>query len=50
MALVAIECFEIDLVQNDSQEIVVDAAGRVESVFCDVDPLERLGSGCTGLP
>jgi DNA-binding response OmpR family regulator len=37
MALVAIERFEIDLVQNDSQEIIVDAAGSIESVLRDVD-------------
>jgi hypothetical protein len=35
MALVA--RFEVDLVQNDSQEIIVDAAGSIESVLCDVD-------------
>jgi hypothetical protein len=33
MTLVAIERFEIDLVQNDSQEIIVDAAGGIESVL-----------------
>ena len=27
MTVVATECFEIDFVQNDSQEIIVDAAG-----------------------
>jgi len=37
MALVAIERFEIDFIQNDSQEIIVDAAGSIESVLCDVD-------------
>jgi hypothetical protein len=37
MALVAIERFEIDLVQNDSQEIFVDVAGSIESALRDVD-------------
>jgi len=35
MALVAVERFEVDFIQNDSQEIVVDAPGR--SVLRDVD-------------
>jgi hypothetical protein len=37
VGLVAIEQFEIDLVQNDSQEIIVDAAGGIESVLRDAD-------------
>ena len=37
VAFVAIEQFEIDLIQNDSQEIVVDAAGRIKSMLRDVD-------------
>ena len=37
IALVATEPFEIDLVQNDPQQIIVDAAGRIESVLYDVD-------------
>ena len=37
IALVATEPFEIDLVQNDSQQIIVDAAGSIEGVLHDVD-------------
>ena len=36
-ALVAIERIEIDFIQNDPQEIIVDAAGSIESVLRDVD-------------
>jgi hypothetical protein len=37
MAFVATERFEIDLVQNDSYEIIVDAASSIESVLRVVD-------------
>ena len=49
MALVAIERFEIDFIQNDSQEIIVDAASGIESVLHDVDlcfsPLDNKQEG-----
>jgi hypothetical protein len=37
MAFIATEPHEIDFVENDSQEFIVDAMSRTESVLGDVD-------------